>query len=71
MLGCSGTSLGSVSLQQLLGDGVTYATVPDINGTALLFTTQSWRVADLCPGTYRITIVTATAVKLIATSVPS
>ncbi len=71
MLGLSATGLGTVSLQRVLGDGATFATIPDINGTALLFSTQSWRVADLAPGTYQIVIASATAVKLIATSVPS
>lgn len=61
---------GSVAFQGLLPDGTTYATVPDIAGNAATFTTQGWKTIDLCPGQYRFTIATATAVAASASSVP-
>src|SRR5690348_2270906 len=54
---------GSVTLQRLAADGSTYVTA------MTAFTADGYATANLAPGTYRVTIATATAVYVDVTSV--
>lgn len=70
MVGCIGTGFGTVTLQALLPDGTSYSGVPNIAGSVSAYSANGWQTFDLAPGQYKIVIVTATAVKVQASSVP-
>ena len=57
---------GSVKLQKLAGDGSTYLSV----SSATDFTAAGYQTAQLAPGTYRLTIATASAIYASINRVP-
>lgn len=61
---------GTVSLQALLPDAATFATIPDINGNAVALTSAGWKLVDLPPGQYKLAIATATVVRASLSSLP-
>ena len=61
---------GSAALQILGPDNSTYMTVNDVYGAPVSFTANGQTTAALPPGQYKWTIATATAIYLIAASIP-
>lgn len=63
-------SAGSVQLQMLAEDGVTWIAPWTIAGAANNFTANATATLDLVPGQYRLAVTTATAVYASLCSVP-
>jgi hypothetical protein len=68
---CSATGTGSVILEQLSGDGVTYCPVPTITGSASGFTATTGVLQYYLPrGTFKFVVSTFTAIYIAMQRVP-
>jgi hypothetical protein len=73
IVGCNGTSFGTVAVQSVLpGGGTTFATISDAGGNPVSFTAVGWKTVDLPPGQVQLSISTTTAsVNVSLTSIPT
>lgn len=62
---------GNVQLQMLAADGTTWVAPKDIGGSANNLTAAGSQTIDIPPGSYRVHVVTATAVYATVARVPA